>query len=267
VSWIVAVLATLSSASGLLRPGLYRDNALVTASWYGNDLVTLGLAVPLLAGALIRARRGSMRATLLWLGMLLYTLYNYAFYLFGAAFNSLFFVYAALYTLSAFALVFGLLGLDVETLRAKVRPGTATRCVAAFITLVGVALAGFYTMLYVAYLSSGEPPALIDAVGGKTNLIGALDLSMVVSVAFLGGAWLWQRRPWGYVLAVLWNVKGAVYMLALSAATTSTVVKGPAEDWTQLLLWGPIGLGCFVASLILMRNIGHPSAIPKAAAG
>jgi len=46
--------------------------------------------------------------------MLLYSLYNATFYLFGAAFNSLFLVYTAVFTLSGFALMFGLLSLDGE---------------------------------------------------------------------------------------------------------------------------------------------------------
>lgn len=69
----------------------------------------------MLVAALVLARRGSGRAQLVWLGMLAYTLYNYAFYLFGAAFNSLFLVYAALFTLSVFALLFGLVALDNDT--------------------------------------------------------------------------------------------------------------------------------------------------------
>lgn len=59
---------------------------------------------------------------------------------------------------------------------------------------------------------------------------------MVVSVALRAGAWPRQRRPWGDVLAVLWTVKGAVYMLALSAATVATGTAGLSDDWAQLPL-------------------------------
>src|SRR5689334_20342185 len=83
----IAVLAAVASAGGLLIHRLYRDNTWVTAAWHGNDLVTLAAAVPLLIGGLVFARRGSQRAVLVWLGMLAYILYGYAFYLFGAAFN------------------------------------------------------------------------------------------------------------------------------------------------------------------------------------
>jgi len=37
------------SVGGLVIPDLYQDNPHVTAAWFGNDLVTLVVAVPLLA--------------------------------------------------------------------------------------------------------------------------------------------------------------------------------------------------------------------------
>lgn len=255
LSAIVALLMGLASASGLFSHELYRDNDLVASSWVGDDLVTFVVATPLFIGALVAARRGSTRATLVWLGMLVYSLYSYAFYLFGAAFNSLFLVYVLLYTLSAFALIFGLVDLDAGTLYDRVRPTLPRRWIAAFMFVVAAGLTAFYGTLSVQYAVTGQVPAMIDAVGLHTNLIAALDLTMVVPVGVLGGVWLWRDRPWGYVLAVLWTVKGAVYMLDLSAATASTVLVGPSNDWAQLGLWGPIGVGCLIAGVLLLAHL------------
>jgi hypothetical protein len=44
-------------------------------------------------------------------------------------------------------------------------------------------------------------------------------------------------------------------MRVLSAATAATAVAGPSDDWVQLLLWGPIGIGCFIASSALLRSL------------
>jgi hypothetical protein len=82
LSVLIAVLATIASAGGLLLNGLYRDNAFVTTTWLGNDAVTLFLAVPLLVGSLFFSGRGSLKAQLIWMGALDYMLYNYAFYLY-----------------------------------------------------------------------------------------------------------------------------------------------------------------------------------------
>jgi hypothetical protein len=87
LSICIAILAAIAALGGLLLPGLYRDNPFVTAVWKGNDLVTLAVAVPLLAAAMVFSMRGSVRAFLIWMGMLDFMLYNYAFYLFAAAFN------------------------------------------------------------------------------------------------------------------------------------------------------------------------------------
>ncbi|MCX7593725.1 MAG: hypothetical protein N2235_08195, partial [Fischerella sp.] len=85
LSSIIAVLAGIAAAGGLFIDDLYRDNHYVTLGWFGNDWVTLVVAVPILVIALILSARGSQRAQLVWLGMLDYTLYNFGFYLFGAA--------------------------------------------------------------------------------------------------------------------------------------------------------------------------------------
>jgi hypothetical protein len=255
LSVLIAALMALTSGSGLFAPGLYRDNALVAAGWYGNDLVTLVVAVPLLVVALLGAWGGSRRAYLVWMGLLAYAIYNYAFYLFGAAFNVLFLVYAALLVLSAFALVFGLVGLNAEALHDRVQTALPRRRVASFLGGVAAALGSFYVALAVRYGVTGQPPSMLTATGLHTSLIAALDLTMVVPVGGLAAVWLWQGRAWGYVWAVVWSVKSAVYMLALSAATIATIVAGPADDWTQLLLWGPVGVGCAIASFVLLAHL------------
>jgi hypothetical protein len=102
---------------------------------------------------------------------------------------------------------------------------------------------------------SGEPPAIVSTVGHPTNVIAALDLSLVVSVSVLAAVWLWRGNPWGYVLAVVTTVKGALYMLALSAATLSAYDAGASGDVSALALWVSIGVGCLLAAWALLRHL------------
>jgi hypothetical protein len=212
---------------------------------------------------LILTMRGSQRARLVWLGMLDYTLYNYAFYLFGAAFNSLFLIYVALFALSIFALIFGLAALNVKGISEQFRASTPVKWISGYMLLLGLFLGGFHISLSLSYIFTGQVPQMIVAVGHPTNLIAALDLSMVVSVYLLGAIWLWKRRPWGYVLAAMANVKGAVYNLALVASTVTAVQAGASEDLSQVALWGSIGIGCLIASLFLLGNLGLHSLRPS----
>ena len=92
---VVAGLMLAQSALGLMFRGQYRDVEWIAATWLGNDWVTLVVALPLLAAGLVLTRRGSAAGLLLWLGTLGYAIYNYAYYLFGAALNAFFPLYLA----------------------------------------------------------------------------------------------------------------------------------------------------------------------------
>lgn len=255
LSALVVVLMAVTAGLGLFSHDVYRDNALVAASWYGNDLVTLVVAAPLLTIALAGAWRGSRRATLVWLGLLAYTVYTYAFYLFGAAFNSFFLLYTSLFTLSGAALIFGFASVDARSVHAQVSDALPTGRVAAFMALVGSSLGAVYLVQSLRYLDTGDVPAPVGATGIHTHLIAALDLSLVVPVALLGAAWLWRDEPWGYVLAVVWSVNGTVYMMALVAATLSALWMGASGAWELLPVWGAIGVGCGTASRVLISNL------------
>ena len=120
---------------------------------------------------------------------------------------------------------------------------------------VALLLGVFHLFLNIRYVFTGHVPEIVINVEHPTNLISALDLSLVVSFGLLGGVWLWKRQPWGYVLAVIWNVKGAVYMTALSAATVGVFQAGVSEDIMQIALWGPIGVGCLISFILLLTNM------------
>jgi hypothetical protein len=84
----------------------------------------------------------------------------------------------------------------------------------------------------------------------------------VVSFGLLGAVWLWKRQPWGYVLAVIWNVNATVYMAALSAATVWAFQSGASEDIMLVALWGLIGVGAcpilsFFVFLAFIGKNGH----------
>lgn len=254
LSLIIATLTIVAAVGGLVIPDLYRDNRFVTSGWFGNDLVTLFVASPTLVIALILSARGSQRSQLVWLGMVNYTLYNFAFYLFGAAYNRFFLIYVALLTLSIFALIFGLVGLDVKGISQKFRVKTPVKSISTYMLFVAIALGGFWILQSLNFVFTGQVPEIIMTVDGSTNIIAALDLSMVVSVFALGGIWLWQRLPWGYVLGAIVNIKGAIYTLALMAATISAAQAGVGNA-AQVPLWVFLSIGSLISSWLLLGNM------------
>jgi hypothetical protein len=258
LSAIIALLMTAASAGGLFTDNPYRDNALVTAAWYGNDLVTLVVAVPLLLVALILSMRGSLKAQLVLLGMLDYALYNFAFYLFGAAFNRFFLVYVALFMLPIYALIFGLVNLDVKAISQTFRARTPVRWISAYMLLVALMLGGMWIFQSLSFIPTGQVPEIIVEVDHPTNVIAALDLSLVVSVLVLGAIWLWKRQPWGYVLAAMANVKSAVYSLVLAVSSATAALAGHEGAASLIPLWGFLSTAALIASVFLLANVRQP---------
>lgn len=266
-SLVVVVLMAIASAAGLLADDLYRDNALVESGWLGNDLVTLVLAVPLMVGAMKAARRGSPTGLLLCLGMLAYAAYNYAFYVFGAAFNRLFLVHVSVLAFATLGLIAGLASESLRRHAEHVRVRGRDRSVGWLVFMIALLLGFFWVGSSVAYVVTDRLPSMIIATGHPTNIAGALDLWLVVTFGLLGGSWLASGRVWGLILAAIWTVKGAVYMLTLSAASFSAYWNGSAGDLLQLSLWMPIGIVCAGGALVLLRPAGRPEWISRRTTG
>ncbi len=249
LSGIIAILMVIGSLGGLLIDTLYRDNAFVTAVWRGNDFVTLFVAAPLLVASLIIVKRGSQRALLVWFSMLWYTLYNYLYYLFGASFNVFFLLYVSLFTLSIFALIIGLSHLDVEAISHQFRTTTPVKWISGYMMFVAVGLSTVYLIQSLNFIVTGQLPEIIELTGHPTSIVFAIDFPFVVSFFILAAVWLWQRQPWGYVLSVILNVKGAVYTLVLTVGSFS------AGATAETPLWIFLTIASFIASGYLLVNM------------
>ncbi len=255
LSAMVIVLAIIASAGGIFLPELYRDNPFVTSVWQSTDLMTLTVATPLFIAALILSQRGSLRAQLIWLAMLDYFLYNYAYYVFAAAFNWFFLVYVALFVASLGALIFGLANLDVQAIARRFRARTPVKWICGYMIFVAIGLSTVYLIMSLGFIINGQLPQIIEKTGHITSVVFALDLSLVVPVFGLAAFWLWKRQPWGYVLAAISIVKGMVYTLVLAVVSYRATVVGFPEASTEIPLWLTLAAGGLLAGIFLLGNI------------
>lgn len=254
LSIIISVLMIVQSAGGLLIQGLYRDNSWVTSAWYGNDLVTLVVAVPILVSALVLSMRGSQLGHLVRLAMLFYSLYNYAFYVFGAAVNHFFLVYIALFTLSIFALIFALANIDVDAIHQTFRPGIPVKWISGYMVIFAVLVALAWISQWFMFVLNGRIPMLGGMEEGY-RLVAALDLSIQVPCLILGAIWLWKRRPWGYLLGAILMIADTVYMLVLVAFGPFAANAGVSGAWDQVPSFAVIGVGCLIASVLFLWDM------------
>jgi len=257
LSILIAILAAGASAGGLALPALYRDNLFVVSAWKGNDLVTLFIAVPLLVASLVFAGKGSTRARLVWMGVLDYMLYNYAFYLFGSAFNWFFLVYVVLFGLSIFALIFGLTSLDLARMVKAIDSRMPVRWIAGYMLFIATGLSAVYLAQTAGFILTGAVPPIVTQSAHPTSIVFALDLTLLVPFLVLGAFLLLRRKPWGYVLAGATTVKGALYTLVLTSGSLWASKAGVQGVAGQIPLWlGLTALG-LCAALAFYLNIRH----------
>jgi hypothetical protein len=201
MSTIIAALATLASAVGLFIPGLYRDVPLWAAQARGTDLVTLTIAVPTLAISLILVARGSLRARIVWLGVVGYILYMYTIAAFTLVFNPLFLVYVALLSLSLWSLVLGVSRTDPGAVGVQTGHKRLARMVAVYLLVVAALFTLAWLKDILPAIAGDTSPASLKGMRLPTNPVHVLDLSVLLPLAALSGAWLLRKRAWGHLLA------------------------------------------------------------------
>ena len=196
---LVVVLAIGSTLLGLFRTGHYPPSLL--PAFYVQDLVILLVGVPALASGLRSARAGSLRGRLLWLGALAFMTYMWVSIGLQVPFNGFFLGYVALFGLSLFTFVGGVVGTDADAVTEAVGDVISERRYGAVLGLIAAGLTALWLSELVPATLSGTPPLLVADVGPQALVSHFLDLAVVVPALTVVAAWLWQGRPWGYVLA------------------------------------------------------------------
>lgn len=260
--YVLASLATLAltvvaAGVGLFVDGFYRDAAVLLPQLYGQDLLTLLVAVPAFAGSLYLATRGSLRGYVVWLGVTGYLLYTYASYAFLTAFNELYLAYVALFALALFTMVGGFARLDAAVLKRAIGDHPVTPYV-VFQGLVAVLLALTWLSEVGPAILAGTRPPSIAATDLPVPVIQSLDLGVVVPSFALSAYLLWRRRPVGYAATGVLLVKGTTLGLAVLAMIVFMLLDGQTVPLPQVVLFVVLslaGLG-LVASFVLSIGTG-----------
>lgn len=252
LSAVIAALMAAQAVLGRLFEGQYRDVAWIRATWFGNDLVTLALAVPLLVTALVLVGRGSVRALILWLGLLGYSAYNYAYYMLGAALNAFFPLYVVLLVLSVVALIVAVSRLDASQVASSIRVQAPVRVIGGYLVFVAVSLSLIWFGMWAAHVFAGRPtPVEPEAF----KLVAALDTSIMVPLMAFGGVLLWRRNKWGVIIAGIAGIQGSLYLIVLSVNSINAILRGLVTAPGELPVWGVLALATMTAAAVLLRSI------------
>ena len=117
LSIAAAIVAAVGSVIGLAVSRIYAGlTPVFLPQAIAQDVANLLLAAPALVILAVLALRGSLRAYLLWLGVLTFTVYNYVIYTFSIPFGPLFLLWVAVLGMCIYALIGGVTAVDYRAI-------------------------------------------------------------------------------------------------------------------------------------------------------
>lgn len=248
LSYIVASLAAVASLGGIFWDGLYRDSEMIQAVWLVNDLITLFVAVPLLLGSVYFALQGSLRASFIWVGVLWYLIYNYAFYMYGAVFNAFYLLYILTFSITVYALVCTIYKVKDRICDPLIVENIPAKVISRFLLGFAAALGIPWAVLSLSFVFSGEIPPF------EMTIVFTTDLTLLVSVLVFAGILLRKNSPWGVVVAAMIMLKGVLYPVVL--ITGGILAFFRTGIWDAFIpLYALLWLLCMLFYSKLLRNI------------
>jgi hypothetical protein len=238
----------------LCGKGIYRLDTVFSAAGYrGTDAVVLFLAVPVLIVLALLYRRGSLRNGLLLVSIVSFFLYVYASMALGAAYNGLFLVYVAIFSLSFLVLIKAFRSADFSSFGPRTIERLPRRFPALLLFASGLVTAIVWLSPVLSSLASGKTPDRLDSYTTLTTY--AIDLAIITPATFVGGWMILKRRALGYLIA--FALFGIIAMLVpvIIASTISQVrvgvplapgeIVGPVAGFTTLgllSLWATVSI-------------------------
>jgi hypothetical protein len=230
----------------------YYDTVSTAAQMQGNDLITLVVGLPLLLVSTWLAFRGSLRGQLLLSGTLGFFLYTYMSMSMLTAYNALFLVYVALFSLSLFGFLLSTMSIDMTTLPQRLSARLPRGWIATLLFVIG----GF---LLLAWLGRIVPPLLQNGTPALENtttlVIQTMDLGLIVPLAILSGILLLRRSAWGELLASVFVMKAITMGLAVSAMAINMALVGVSDSLAIVIPFLLITLTNLVIAVLLLRNV------------
>jgi hypothetical protein len=239
LSVLASLLAVAGSIIALSVPSIY---ASLTPAFLpqalAQDIANLVIVSPAWLILAVLALRGSLRAYLLWLGVLTFTVYNYVIYTFSVPFGPLFLLWVAVLGLSLFALIGGVTVMDHKSVQSSYTSRGAVTVIAWFLIVTAV----FFGFLWLsedvpALLSGSQPQSVVD-MALPTNPVHILDLGFFLPAVVVTSVMLLKGKPLACSVAPAFIVFLVLTGIPILLTPVVQAARGETAAWGVVV---PIG--------------------------
>jgi len=255
---VLSLLAFYASLRGVFYPQLYTDllatgaiTEFLVAGSIAQDIISLPASAMLLLLSMYILMRPAVKPFITSLGLAGYFLYGYGLYAFQGGYTSLYLLYLAIFSLSLYSLIAGLLAFHSESLAGINMPPRLRAAIAAFLLSILAILVPLWLVKISGPIAQHIPP---DTYG-----VFVLDLGVVFPAFAIIAYLLLRRRPWGDILGGVALIK--VLTLCFSVAFGEwfgPLYRHTSPDYTIMLIFIVLTIVSVFLSWVYFRLLQVP---------
>jgi hypothetical protein len=248
-SLIIALMVVIVSVIGVLyQKSIYPTENLLH-SFVPNDIVNLVVGLPLLLISIWLTWRGKLIGLLCWPGAIFYMLYVYFPYIICVPFNILFLPYLILFSLSIYTLIGIIISIDSNAVSNYVSDIIPAKIFGGILVGLSVLIVLRQTGLIVNALIN---KTLIDP---QELALWIDDFSIASPAMFIGGFFLWKKKPLGYVIgAGLFIAYGILSLGLIPFLAIQSHLKNTSVDLLAIVILIVMAVICLIPFLFFVRG-------------
>ncbi len=197
--------------------GLYQyDSVLKAVEFKGYNWINIIIGLPLFVLGLYLFHQGNFKGQLILTGLFTHYAYNYLIGVMGNAFNIMFLIWTALFSLCIFGLFFILKNIDFKTLHNKLEKSFPRKSLSIYIIIFGLL---FYILYLPNILNSyinGNPPTSLEIY--TTLELASLEMGIMAPLSIIGGILLFKKIAAGYIIVLTLIFTSIMTFLSLSVS-------------------------------------------------
>lgn len=197
--------------------GIYRNDSVQKAVLFrGFDWANLVISLPVLLWGIVASKKNRLIGKMAVASVFCYLAYNYLIGAMGNAFNNLFLVWTALFSVGLFGLALLLTEKELTSLSTKIGRNFPRKSLSVYLIILGLFLMSQYLMQIIPAMLTGKAPLSLEIY--TTLELAALELGIMIPLHLAGGLMLWKNQPAGYVLSILLTFTAMMTFISLSVA-------------------------------------------------
>ena len=252
----IGVLGLIGAAVGALVDGAYSG---MTHEWanqtLGQDVADLAVGFPLLLVLAAMAARGSSRALIGWLGVIIATLYTYVIFTLDVPFGHLYLLNVAILGMTGAAFLGCLTAVRPDLVRQRFDARAPTRSTGWSLIAVAVLFFGLWLVEDLPATINGVASPALQEVGLFSNPVHVLDMAFLLPACIAAGVALVQRRAWAYVLAPALTAALATISAGIVAIMAIAMLDGEDGLLAIATVMTIVGLGQAAMTVRFLRHL------------